>query len=94
MREYQDPVRFTREELEAARIQITRRPYPLPDLDRSTIQARQQQMADEDAQALATMDAISRGEIPLPLPPFHKNPSPRPVFKTRYQRIMEAIKKE
>ena len=92
MEGYEEQVVFSRADLEAAQVRMNRSPYPLPSLDREAFRARQQQMADEDARAFAAMDAIGRGEIPLPMPAFQKEPEPRPTFKTRYERIMDTLK--
>ena len=91
------PPPLTREGLEQARLAVERRVLLLPD-DPRIQQAHQQILADEDARVFAVLDSIALGSTRIdqePLrPPSSKShtPEPRPTFKTRYQRIMDALK--
>jgi hypothetical protein len=89
---YRNPVRFSREELEVTRIQLDRRPFPLQ--NPVVQQMRQQIMAEEDARVLEALDTIAQEAPPRqPRPKKAKPaPEPRPTFKTRYERIMDALK--
>lgn len=94
--EFNQPPQFNREGLEQARLEVERRIFPLP--DPRVQQAHQQILADEDARILAVLDSIALGSTRIdqePLrPPSSKShtPEPRPTFKTRYERIMDALK--
>lgn len=89
---FDHPPTFTREDLERARLEVQRMPFPLT--DHRVLQARQQIMADEDARIFEILDTIAQEAPPRqPRPKKAKPaPEPRPTFKTRYERIMDALK--
>lgn len=79
-------VELTRDQL------FQRMPIPLP--DPRVQQARRGAMAEEDSRFFEIMDSIAQASHVEPLrKPEKPNPEPRPVFKTRYERIMNALKK-
>jgi hypothetical protein len=87
-----DPRRFSPEELETFRTQLERRPYLIQ--NSRFLQERQQLMAEEDARVFRILDNIAQEESSRPPLPNKSKSEPRPIPKTRYKRIMEALKGE
>lgn len=87
VREFYQTPSFTRETLEFARDQLQRMPL----LDPRVQRARQEIMEAEDARVFEALDAITGESTPRPTRQ-PKNPEPRPTFKTRYERIKDALK--
>jgi hypothetical protein len=84
MQEYRDPPRFSRGEVELARVTLERMPMEL--MDPQMFRARQEVWAEEDARILEALGALANLKEPK------DPPEPRPVFKSRYQRILDSFK--